>query len=277
MTKLVGFYKEMKGREHLGPLPSIRDAIEGPPADDEEQILAYLESCSEIFITQGAELDVISHDELIVGAGSLITDGVWVWPIDFVHYLRRYHLALPDDFLAHVRKNGYQAPEVSVSRREEALDLFLPPRCPETHVGPTGGFITWCVPVLDNDSCNAVLKALTDAGLPVLRPSSGQYAISECSPGERMVDIVGADIRDLVDELVLDLDGNTVLLKCWTAADERPVTAYVRKRDDETTEFTFSLDEFTATDQEDIVARLARAFDSVHEAGYGPLAVFGKP
>lgn len=76
----------------------------------------------------GAERDVISGDEWVGGAGSLVTDGEWVWPVDLVHYLSRYHIALPADFLAHVRKSDYRVPAVSDERAREIMAELFPKR-----------------------------------------------------------------------------------------------------------------------------------------------------
>ncbi len=268
VTKLVGFYKELGGRSYLGALPSISDAMEEAPAPDEEQILTYLESCPEIFSTQGAELDVISNDERIAGAGSLITDGMWVWPIDLIHYLRRYHLALPGDFLEHVRENNYQAPEVSKERCAEVLDIFLPSRCPERYVRPTGGFISWFFPAFDKDDCRRVLETLGEAGLPVMQPSSGNYFAGQYRPGQRVAKLRGSDIRGLINELSLRLQYHDVSFQCWLT-DDRSITAYARKVSDDATEITFELGGVAPSDQQPIEAALVRAFDPIHETSYG--------
>ncbi|MGA5559764.1 hypothetical protein ACPCUV_01015 [Streptomyces platensis] len=129
MIRRVGFFAE--GNEDGDPAvysESLTQAIDGPPAPDEDQILSYLKGGEEIFSTMGAERDVISGDEWVGGAGSLVTDGEWVWPVDLVHYLSRYHIALPVDFLEHVRKSEYRAPAVSGERAREVMTELFPKR-----------------------------------------------------------------------------------------------------------------------------------------------------
>ncbi|MFI0262541.1 hypothetical protein ACH4OW_26280 [Streptomyces sp. NPDC017056] len=129
MIRRVGFFAE--GNEDGDPAvysASLTLAMEGPPAPDEDRILSYLEDGEEIFSTMGAERDAISRDEWIGGAGSLLTDGEWVWPVDLVYYLSRYHIALPADFLDHVRKSGYQAPRVPDDRSREIMAELFPRR-----------------------------------------------------------------------------------------------------------------------------------------------------
>ncbi|WP_143048057.1 MULTISPECIES: hypothetical protein [unclassified Streptomyces] len=129
MIRRVGFFAEVN--EDGDPAvysESLTQAMDGPPAPDEDRILSYLKGGEEIFSTMGAEGDVISEGEWVGGAGSLVTDGEWVWPVDLVHYLSRYHIALPIDFLDHVRKVEYPAPVVPDERAREIMVELFPKR-----------------------------------------------------------------------------------------------------------------------------------------------------
>lgn len=50
------------------------------------------------------------------GIGSMYTDGTWIWREDLRYYLATYHVALPDDFVKHIRALDYTAPAVPESR-----------------------------------------------------------------------------------------------------------------------------------------------------------------
>ncbi|MER6259442.1 hypothetical protein ABT203_07550 [Streptomyces sp900105245] len=63
--------------------------------EDEDSLVAYLESSTEIYSVLGAERDVVTGDTWIPGAGSLVTDGTWLWPAEPAHYVRRHHVRLP--------------------------------------------------------------------------------------------------------------------------------------------------------------------------------------
>ncbi|MFE1309300.1 hypothetical protein [Streptomyces sp. NPDC058755] len=122
MIKRVGFYQEFG--DHGGPsasAPSLRDAVRAAGEWDEDRIVAYLESSREIYSAMGAERDVITGDAWIPGAGSLATDGTWLWPVELAHYVRRHHIALPAEFVAHIRGNDYVSPVLS---HEQALEIF---------------------------------------------------------------------------------------------------------------------------------------------------------
>ncbi|GLY52563.1 hypothetical protein [Lentzea sp. NBRC 102530] len=54
------------------------------------------------------------------------TDGVWVWDGTLVHYLRRYHVALPEEFLAHMAANAWTVPPMSDDDMDELCRLRFP-------------------------------------------------------------------------------------------------------------------------------------------------------
>ncbi|MGP3772245.1 hypothetical protein ACTWJ8_15570 [Streptomyces sp. SDT5-1] len=125
----AGFFRE--GNEDADPATyseSLVEAVNRPTMPDEEQVLAYLKGGVEFFSTMGAEKDALTGDEYIGGAGSLRTDGTWVWPVDLEHYIRRHHAVIPDDFHAHIRAHNYRAPAVSDDRVNEIADEWFPPR-----------------------------------------------------------------------------------------------------------------------------------------------------
>ncbi|MFF3403592.1 hypothetical protein ACFYW6_34485 [Streptomyces sp. NPDC002659] len=119
MIQRVGFFREFEAQDVDLSAPSIHDAARPHAIDDESGILAYLSSGTEIFSAMGAERDVITGDEWLPGAGSLVTDGTWMWLVELHHYVKRYHAELPADFLATVRSARYSAPAVSRDRVEE--------------------------------------------------------------------------------------------------------------------------------------------------------------
>jgi hypothetical protein len=132
MTKRVGFYQEFS--DQVDPsasasasvsIPSLRDAVRAAGERDEDRIVACLESSTEIYSVMGAERDVIAGDTWIPGAGSLVTDGTWLWPAELAHYVRRHHVALPADFAASIRDNGYVSPPLPQERAREIFDEYL--------------------------------------------------------------------------------------------------------------------------------------------------------
>ncbi|MGV9280248.1 hypothetical protein [Streptomyces sp. NPDC003730] len=77
----------------------------------------------------GAQADVLDPGgPILVSAGSLLTDGAWLWRDDLAYYVAEYHLALPGDFVARVRDLDHRSPEVPESRLVDILtwDLGIP-------------------------------------------------------------------------------------------------------------------------------------------------------
>ncbi|MFF4472979.1 hypothetical protein ACFYZ3_25845 [Streptomyces sp. NPDC001599] len=74
----------------------------------------------------GAQADVLDAEgPILVSAGSLLTDGVWLWREDLAYYVATYHLALPGDFLARVGELDHRPPEVPESRLVDILTREL--------------------------------------------------------------------------------------------------------------------------------------------------------
>ena len=112
MTKMVGFYTELDPHDALYT-GSILDAFRNVPADNEEQVVAYLEAGVALIDIMEACHDVITGDRYIVGCSSVFTDGLWIWRKDLPYYVRRYHLELDAEFLNQAAGNGYLVPRNS--------------------------------------------------------------------------------------------------------------------------------------------------------------------
>jgi hypothetical protein len=83
------------------------------PLPDSHRITTYLASGHELFSAMGARRDALGGGEMIIGADSLRTDGVWLWREDLRYYFSRYHITLPADFLAFIREHDYSVPKIS--------------------------------------------------------------------------------------------------------------------------------------------------------------------
>ncbi|MET9413034.1 hypothetical protein ABZY03_02355 [Streptomyces klenkii] len=105
-----------------GSVGSIRHAVTGAPAPDEQEVAGYLRGGHVLFASMGVVNDVLGSDESVVGGGSLFTDGEWVWRGDLSFYVTTYHLALPDQFIGRARAAGFQVPAVGQERLRELTD-----------------------------------------------------------------------------------------------------------------------------------------------------------
>lgn len=105
----VGLYREMyAGRRD--ELPSLFDAFTAGVVADRDRVVEYLRTAPTVLDVLDVLVDMVDGSESIRSASSLISDGVWIWRVDSVHYLDRYPLEIPEEFLAHVRARDYRPP-----------------------------------------------------------------------------------------------------------------------------------------------------------------------
>ncbi|WP_019073322.1 hypothetical protein [Streptomyces hokutonensis] len=260
MIKRAGFYRETGGRITMADhAPSLRDAVQDSGPRDEDLVLAYLESAREIYTTMGAQRDALAGDEWIAGSESLLTDGTWIWPIDLVHYVRRHHVALPQEFLEHIRANSYTAPAVPDERARQIFHEEFPDNAPATNASRTAaGFFTWYVPKLDGRRARRLLTQLENAGLSAVHPlTNALFGFRETPVGNR--EPLMGDGTALAAALADDRYSKTEFA-CWKGYDQS-LTGIVRRTDETTQSITLRLTDVPVSDREEAVAALVRMLD----------------
>lgn len=269
MIKRVGFFREFEPQDADLSAPSIHDAVRPHGKDDESGILEYLSSGTEIFSAMGAERDVITGDEWIPGAGSLVTDGTWMWPVELHHYVKRYHAELPDDFLATMRSTRYTAPAVSRDRVEEIVrEVFggLPFATGGGGKEGADGFFSWYLPDLTSQSSGRLLESLEAAGLKARHPLTGDISLFRAGKD-------GGDarlVRDAGDpaDILADPGHGEVALHLWIASDTF-TTLRVRRLDDESTVLVYELSGLQEPEREQVVAALVKSLDQLRDSCRG--------
>ncbi|MFJ9250907.1 hypothetical protein [Streptomyces sp. NPDC101776] len=127
MLGLLGFYDELD--DHPGQSSgSIRDAVRPVGEPDEADLVAYLDAGHVLIDVMEAGHDVItgSIHRHSPGCSSLVTDGTWLWRLDFPHYLETHHVSLPETFLEHVRSLRYRMPAIAVAQFAPHYDETMP-------------------------------------------------------------------------------------------------------------------------------------------------------
>ncbi|WP_460728888.1 hypothetical protein [Nocardia heshunensis] len=122
----VGIYQEMF-RKPRTELPSLRDSFTAGPVEDRDMIVAYMKAATPIFDVLVDFTDLLDVSRSIPGGPSLVSDGVWIWRMDSIHYLEHYPLEIPPAFLDHVRARNYRhttAVDVSDKRFDTAIAAF---------------------------------------------------------------------------------------------------------------------------------------------------------
>ncbi|MFY4717717.1 hypothetical protein [Streptomyces sp. LaBMicrA B280] len=262
MIKRVGFFTELGGHSDAsGPAPSLRDSTRVAGQWDEDQVVAYLESSTEIYSTMGAERDIITGDVWIPGAGSLVTDGAWLWPVELAHYVRHHHVALPADFVDHIRANGYASPALS---REQALEVFneyFDRDASDDSAAPGSAlrpYFTWYSPTLTGATGRELVKQLGTAGLSVAHPlTDAVFGFGETAEGTKEPFMGGPG---LLTASLADGKYREVEFQCWTGYDQY-FTVNVQRIDPSIQRFTFQIADLPSADREKAVAALVRTLD----------------
>lgn len=105
--KPVGFFSDLR---HGDPgAPALKDSVRPFAQPDEHQAVRYLRGGAVLAASPAVFYDALKPDTAL-GTAYLLTDGTWVWPSDFAHYVETYHCALPKDFVEHMRARHWQPP-----------------------------------------------------------------------------------------------------------------------------------------------------------------------
>jgi hypothetical protein len=111
----AGFFAELR---HGGPGgPSLVQARQNAAHPDEQRILGYLRDGSMLVIAGVGLDDFFDSAKKGIAPLKILTDGEWLWPGDLAYYVREYHVALPAEFIEHMRKNGWRPPALSQQER----------------------------------------------------------------------------------------------------------------------------------------------------------------
>ncbi|MFH9133078.1 hypothetical protein [Streptomyces sp. NPDC017524] len=104
---IAGFFEELWPPPFGTPVGSIKDNVAAHRHGDAKEIIQYLSSGHDLFSVMGSSEDVMGSGETVLGGDSIHSDGAWIWRGDLCFYLRKYHVRLPNTFLAHVREKQY--------------------------------------------------------------------------------------------------------------------------------------------------------------------------
>lgn len=118
-VRKVGFFAEFNPYTAKGN-PSLRTAVQTVPSPHEASIVAYLRGGRRGWVHYGKPNDVLAEEwTLIAGdAGCLNTDGTWVWPDELAHYVEKYHVRLPDEFVRFMEEHNFVPPPVETEELE---------------------------------------------------------------------------------------------------------------------------------------------------------------
>ena len=112
--KTAGMFVELSQGLHPTPEYSIRDHIAPETPADVDRLVAYLNAGHPLVDMMDVENDPLDPARQVLNGSSILTDGEWLWRQDFGYYVRRHNVAVPEEFLATIRRRHYIVPEVPV-------------------------------------------------------------------------------------------------------------------------------------------------------------------
>ncbi|MFV8129276.1 hypothetical protein [Streptomyces syringium] len=118
--RLLPAFSEIKTAD-LGKFEqvSLSDGVDHLEPFLREQISRYLlESVS--LISAGNTSDPLAPERGPVVPFGFSTDGSWAWPAYWSYYVREYGMALPEEFISHMRSLNFTPPKLSSEQIEQA-------------------------------------------------------------------------------------------------------------------------------------------------------------
>jgi hypothetical protein len=163
----VGFFREMRHAEPSDPALAAARRDDADP--DEAAIAAYLDAGHVMVASPGATKDVLDPAKR-TGPPHYMTDGRYLWPGDVAHYVRTYHVALPADFIDHMRSNGWRVPAVDLARVRRPAPPPAP--SPSLLLGELARTLASATAADHAQAADAFRAAMADAGVPIADPAA---------------------------------------------------------------------------------------------------------
>jgi hypothetical protein len=106
--------------------PSMRDAVAPQPWENQEEVLQYLRSGLILGVTMGADLtdwfDPAHKANPVIegrpeGGTTEMTDGTWFWYAGLIHFIEKYNVRVPEEFIRHAARQGWRVNKESIPPR----------------------------------------------------------------------------------------------------------------------------------------------------------------
>lgn len=95
----IGKYNEISPNKGY---PSMRDYMSSERYDGQDVIVRYLKRGKVEAVASGGSKPDVFTGEQIKGEWSIQSDGEYAWGSELSHYVDKYNLILPEDFVKHV-------------------------------------------------------------------------------------------------------------------------------------------------------------------------------
>jgi hypothetical protein len=111
--------------------PSMRQFMAAEPWEHQAEVLSYLRSGYVLGIPMSADLpDWFDSSERAnpmidgrrEGGVTPMTDGVWFWPAGLIHFIEKYNVCVPQEFIDHAASQGWRVNRALVSQGSYEYD-----------------------------------------------------------------------------------------------------------------------------------------------------------
>jgi hypothetical protein len=102
--------------------PQGRPVVNRPQIDelDTEAVLGYLDDAPLVMPSRGYDVDRLDPENRNSVPIAFHSDGTWIWPASVNYYLRTYGVSPEPDLVMHIRRHGFDLPEVDEATMAEA-------------------------------------------------------------------------------------------------------------------------------------------------------------
>lgn len=108
ILRRIGFFYNLPLLDRIHILRALAQAREDA---EEAAIVGYLESGRPYAAVPAVEDDVLLDDRPFIGPLHILTDGVFAWPRTLSYWVRRHHVRLPPEFVAHMKGADWVIPQ----------------------------------------------------------------------------------------------------------------------------------------------------------------------
>ncbi len=108
IVRRVGFFCRLPP---VDKIHVIRCLARDQGIKEEGAILNYLGTGLVLGAAPGVEQDELLPNCPIIGSPDILTDGIYAWPRTLIYWVSKYHIALPEGFLEHLRVLSWTLPK----------------------------------------------------------------------------------------------------------------------------------------------------------------------
>ena len=103
---------------------SLRELASPQPQPHEDKIIEYLTTAPNYCAMGKAVGDVLNPQEDVALFPGTNTDGLYFWPMELAYYVRKYHVRLPQDFIARMAALNWKPPSKERINWNELYDAL---------------------------------------------------------------------------------------------------------------------------------------------------------